>query len=92
MTDNMSPKPVVDPASAPESSNQFWVAVVIVAGLVTLGLGLISAALLNPSSDTALGIGTAVGTIIGALATALNAPSGISKVLSAAKAPTGTTP
>ena len=72
----MTDKPV--PA---ESTNQLVVAIAIVVGLVAIAGGMIVAATVNASVGAALGIGTAVGTIIGILGTALNAPSGISKVL-----------
>lgn len=85
MADNMSPKLAPDPADSPESNNQLLVALAIIAGVVLLGLAMIGAALLNTKVGAALGIGTAVGTIIGGLINALNAPSGIGKVLNAAK-------
>lgn len=88
MTDPIPPKPALmpDPASTPESINQLIVALAIVGGLVIIGIGMILAAsFLNEKIVAALGVGTALGTIIGALANALNAPSGIGKVLTAAK-------
>lgn len=68
----------------PESRNQFLVALAIVAALGLLGIGLIIGAIVMKDVQFAVG---GVGTIIGALATALNAPSGIGKVITAAKAP-----
>lgn len=87
MTDPIPPKPALtpDPASTPESSNQLVVALAIVGALTALGLGMIGAALVNATVGAALGIGTALGTILGILGNALNAPSGIGKVLTAAK-------
>lgn len=85
MTDQTMPPLSPDPATTPESSNQLIVALAIVAGLVLLGVAMIGAALINSTVGAALGIGTAVGTIIGGLLNALNAPSGIGKVLNAAK-------
>lgn len=67
-----------------ESTNQLIVAMAIVAVLGLIGLGLIVAGIITKQwSDFGLGIGS----IIGALATALNTPSGISKVIAAAKKP-----
>lgn len=85
MADNMSPKLAPDPADSPESNTQFVVALAIIAGLVILGLGMIGAALVNATVGAALGIGTALGTILGILGNALNAPTGVSKLLNAAK-------
>lgn len=85
IVDTTPPKLTPDPADAPESKNQFVVALSIVTGLVVLGLGMIIAALCNPTVGTAIGIGTALGTILGILGNALNTPSGIGKVLNAAK-------
>lgn len=73
-----------DPASTPESSNQLIVALAIVAALVVLGAGAVIAGIVS-GQWTALGVGTILGTIIGILGNALNAPSGIGKVLTAAK-------
>lgn len=78
--DNMSPKP----PKPPSDNNQSVVALAIVAALVVLGVMLVIAGLLG--GPWAIITGT-IGTIVGALATALNAPSGIGNVISAAKAP-----
>jgi hypothetical protein len=59
---------------------QVTVALAIVAAMVVLGLGLTVSAYLVPSAANVAWGG--VGTIIGALATALNAPTGISAALS----------
>jgi len=86
ITETPTAKPLSpDPASPPESGNQLVVALAIVAGVVTLGLAMIGAALVNPAVGEAIGLGTALGTIIGGLVNALNPPTGIGKVLSAAK-------
>ena len=73
--------------TAPESRSQLIVAMAIVGGLVAIGVAMVIAVVLNPAIGVALGVGTAIGTIVGILGTALNAPSGIGKVISAAKAP-----
>lgn len=68
--------------AAPESQAQFITALAIVSGLVVIGLALIVASVISKDDKYAT---LGVGTIIGALATALNAPTGIGKVLQAAK-------
>ncbi len=70
--------------AGPESRNQLLVAVTIVAVMCVLGVALIVAPVIT--KDTAFAA-TGIGAMSGALATALNAPSGIGKVISAAKAP-----
>ena len=69
--------------AAPESRNQLITALAIVGAMTLLGAGLLVYGWAAHDSTAATG---GVFTIIGALATALNAPSGISKVLAAAKA------
>lgn len=78
LTEHTSP----DPADAPESSNQLIVASGIVVALTVLGLGLLVAGYV--SRQWAIVIGP-FGVVLGNLGTALNAPSGIGKVLTAAK-------
>lgn len=82
MADNMSPKLAPDPADSPESKSQLVVAIVIVVALTVIGVCLIGAGLIEHQLALATG---GVFTIIGGLLTALNAPSGIGKVLNAAK-------
>jgi len=79
----MSTNSVTDGSAAPESQAQLVVALAIVIALLLIGVALIIAAVLRKDTSFAMG---GVGTIIGALATALNAPTGIGKVLAAAKA------
>jgi hypothetical protein len=71
----------------PESRNQFIVALAIVAGLVIVAVAMLVVVKLDPALAGPLGIGTAIGTIIGALANALAAPSGIGRVISSALNP-----
>jgi len=68
--------------AAPESQGQLIVALAIVAAVTVLGLALIVASVLAQDKDYAV---AGVGTIIGGLLSALNAPTGIAKVLQAAK-------
>lgn len=72
--------------SAPkDSSAQTIVALAIVGALVVIGVGALIAAVVDRTqSGAAL---TVVGTAIGALATALNAPNGLASMISAAKKP-----
>ena len=69
----------------PDSASQAVIAAGIIVAVTVLGIGLMILAYEVPSqSASAL---TAVGTVIGGLLTALNAPSGIGKVIAAATAP-----
>jgi hypothetical protein len=79
LTEHLSPP---DPAAAPESTNQLVVALAIVMALTVLGIGLLVAGYV--SKQWAIIIGP-IGVVLGSLASALNAPSGIGKVLTAAK-------
>ena len=66
-----------------DSSAQMLVALAVVAGLILLGGGAIVAAIVDKSiTGAALAI---TGTAIGALANALNAPTGISAVIASAR-------
>ena len=66
-----------------DSSSQMIVALSVVAGLTVLGGGAIAAAIVDKSiTGAALAI---TGTAIGALANALNAPTGISSVIASAR-------
>lgn len=71
-----------DPADSPESNSQYKTALAIVGGLVVLGIGFIIAGIV--SGQWAIMAGP-IGTVIGILGTALNTPTGIGKVLNAAK-------
>jgi hypothetical protein len=79
MTDALIKQP------AAEANGQLIVALAIVLGLVTIEIGLVVAGYL--SGQWAI-LGGPIGVVIGALATALNAPTGIGNVLRASKAPT----
>ncbi len=70
-------------AAPKDSSAQTIVALAIAGGLTVLGAGAIVAAVLV--HDIAATCFTVVGTAIGALATALNAPSGIASVIASAR-------
>lgn len=76
-----SPLLAPDPASPPESTNQLIVALAIVGAMTTLGLALIGAGLWMKVDTFKDGVFM----IIGAFANALNVPTGIGKVLTAAK-------
>jgi len=65
-------------------TGQVLVSLVIVAVMCVIGLGLIVAAALTNNWSTATG---GVSTIIGALATALNSPTGISAAIRSMKDP-----
>jgi hypothetical protein len=67
---------------AAETNGQLIVALAIVAALTVIGIGLL---VVGVKSGNWVAISGAVGTIIGALATALNAPTGIASVLRAGK-------
>lgn len=70
--------------SAPkDSSAQTIVAMAIVGGLVIISLAALGVAFFAPTQASAAL--TVVGTSIGALATALNAPNGLSSMINAAK-------
>lgn len=69
------------PVPAAEANGQLIVSLAIVIGLVLLGAGLIVAGCVTKDHGLAWG---GVGTIIGALATALNAPSGVTSTVRAA--------
>lgn len=71
-------------ASAESANAQLIVSAAIVAALTLLGLSAIATALFD-KSIAAVAFG-AVGVVIGSLATALNAPTGIANVLTAGKA------
>jgi membrane-bound ClpP family serine protease len=72
------------------NDGQVVVALAVVAALLILGLGLIVISYLVPSAANVAWGG--VSTVIGALATALNAPSGIAAAISEIrKPPDGTT-
>lgn len=64
-----------------DSSNQLIVALSIVGVLGMLGLGLIIGGVITKQWGE---FGTGIGAVIGALGTALNAPTGISTVIKAA--------
>lgn len=83
MPDPAPAKPLSpDPADSPESKSQLVVSVVIVAALTVIGLALIAAGLIEHKLELSTG---GVFTIIGGLLTALNAPTGVGKLLNAAK-------
>lgn len=77
-----APKLAPDPADSPESQSQLVVALAIVAAMTVLGIGLIIAAVV--SKQWAI-LPNGVFMILGAFATALNAPTGVGKLLNAAK-------
>lgn len=80
------PAPVGVRAAKPPADTQLVVALAIVGGMVAIALTvIIAAALVN---QIALGFGIA-GTIVGALATALNTPTGVSNALKASAAGKG---
>lgn len=85
MTDSTStPSPAQSPA---ESANaQTIVSMAIVSALSIIALAAIAAALVD-KSIAAVAFG-AVGVVVGSLATALNAPTGIANVIATAKKPT----
>lgn len=64
-------------------NSQAAVAALIVAGLILLGAGCLAAAIVD-NKLAALAFG-AVGVVIGSLATALNAPTGIASVIAQAR-------
>lgn len=76
--------PPVTPVPAESPNAQLIVALSIVASLGATGIGLIVAGCLTGQWAVLSG---GIGTIIGALATALNAPTGIANVLRSAKGP-----
>lgn len=81
MTDNPTTSP---PAS---HNDQARVAIVIVAAMVALGVGLLVAACVLANTE-AMMAGMAISgvtTIIGGLCVALNAPTGVAQALKAAK-------
>lgn len=79
-----APAPVAPVRPSTESANaQTIVSMAIVVALWTIALAAILAALVE-KTVAAVAFG-AVGVVVGSLATALNAPSGIGSVLSAAK-------
>lgn len=86
MTDFIPNKPVAaDPTSA---NDQKTVSLAIVSAMTVIAGGALAVALLDKSlAGEALAICTGV---IGSLATALNAPSGIGNVIAQAKKPTDT--
>lgn len=75
-------EPAKPPIPAAETNGQLIVALAIVAVLGVLAVALVAAAAITGKWDA---LGIPVGTVIGALATALNAPSGIGNVLRANK-------
>ena len=87
MSDPADPgAPPAAPIPAAEANGQLIVSLAIVGAMVLIAIGLmVTAYLLSNWSVAAL----AVGTIIGALATALNAPTGITSALRAAQPPSG---
>jgi hypothetical protein len=82
MTDATTTPETPNPAAVPESQTQYKVAMAIVAALTLIAALLIVAGIV--SGQWAIVAGT-IGTIVGSLATALNAPTGIGKLLTAAK-------
>lgn len=81
-------EPVSPPLPSAETNGQLIVSLAIVAILGFLGLALVVAGVMTGKWDVLAG---GIGTVIGALGTALNAPSGIGSVLRAnnAKPPEG---
>ncbi len=70
---------------AADTNGQLIVSLAIVGTMGAISVGLIVAAIWTKDWSVAMG---GVGTAIGSLATALNAPTGISNALRAAKPPT----
>jgi hypothetical protein len=96
----MAETKVANGSGTPESLPQFIVALAIVVSLLVLGLALvvmILIALSAPNVDKTFvlifaAVGVPLGTIIGSLSHALNVPTGVSKVIAAARsAPTNPT-
>jgi hypothetical protein len=81
MTDPAKPK-----IPAAETNGQLIVALAIVLVFLVVALALVVAGVMTGKWDV---LGGPIGTVIGALATALNAPSGIGNVLRANKAGEG---
>ena len=83
MSDATQIEPPLTPTpSSKDSGSQAWVAFTIVIGLIILGVGGIIAAVISEKiAATALLI---TGTAVGAMANALQAPSGIGTVIAAA--------
>ena len=71
---------MTDTSSKPPLDTQLIVALAIVGSLGLIAVGLIVGGIVSNSLPTTL---TGVGTIIGALSTALNAPTGVSNALKA---------
>lgn len=82
MTDTTQTPPAAPAPLSGDSASQTTTALRIIYGLVILGLSLVVAAAVT--GQWAIVIGP-VGTILGILGTALNAPSGIGNVLAAAR-------
>lgn len=76
------PKAKPEPLTSPDSANQLWTALAIVFCVGTLGIALIIAGCLT--GQWAI-LGVPIGTVLGILGTALNAPTGIGNVLAAAR-------
>ena len=77
----MNPDPTAGPPlPAAETNGQLIVALAIVGILAVLGVSLVVAGVMTGKWDVLAG---GIGTVIGALSTALNAPSGIGSVLRA---------
>ena len=71
------------PTGPVDSKSQAWVAALIVGGLVVISLGaIIAAAFVKEVSQAAFVL---AGGAVGALATALNAPTGIANVIAQAR-------
>lgn len=82
MSDISQATPPLIKSTPLDSNSQATVALRIVYGLVLIGGGAIVAAVID--RDVASVAFGAVGVVVGSLATALNAPSGISSVIAAA--------
>ena len=80
MNPEITDPPAGHPLSGAEANGQLIVALAIVGILALLGVGLLVAGVMTGKWDVLAG---GIGTIIGALGTALNAPSGIGSVLRA---------
>ena len=72
---------VTDKPPAAEANGQLIVALAIVVGLVLIAIGIMVDMIIT--KDTTMGV--ALGTTVGILGTALNAPTGIGNVIKQAK-------
>lgn len=78
MSESPTPPPDTTKPPAADANGQLIVSLAIVGAMTIMGVGLLVAGLISDKWEI---LGTGVGTLIGALANALTAPSGISNVV-----------